>query len=112
MGRKTERRTAVGVVALIISVAQSALGEFEQAGPFGLSHAEATGRPSGGTNSSPLAHVVGLPLDLKIAQEIARVRALAPQLESSPVGLPIVVKSEKKSGAIRVEVYSIVSQAL
>jgi hypothetical protein len=51
-----------------------------------------------------------LPLDPKIAQEISRVRAHAPQLESSPVGLPILVKSERESGSIRREVYSIVSQ--
>ncbi len=41
-------RTAVGVAALIISVAKSALGEFEEAGPFGLSQVEATSTPSGG----------------------------------------------------------------
>ena len=105
-------RTVVGVVALTISVAQSALGEFEDARPFGLSHIEATGTPSGGGYSSARADVVGLPLDPNPAQESSRVRALAPQLESSPVGLPILVKSERESGSIRGEVYSIDSQAL
>ncbi len=103
-------RTAAAVVALTISVAQSALGEFEESGPSGLSHVETAGTPSGGVYSSARADVVGLPLDPKIAHEISRVRAHAPQLESSPVGLPILVKSERESGSIRGEVYSIVSQ--
>ncbi len=103
-------RTAGVLVVLVVSVARGAMGELEEARSFGLPRVEATSVLTRSPLSPDRVGVNRVALDPEIAQKIARYRALAPQLESSAVGLPILVKSQQESWSFRGDVYTIVRQ--